>query len=79
MGLLEQELEKAERTVGESKVAVAEGETSKSRNDALIRKIELLEEELDAAEKNVKETVEKWVLSVYRHCLFLHVLADFGR
>lgn len=30
----------------------------------LQRKVQLLEEELDAAEKNVKETVEKWVLAV---------------
>ena len=49
--------------MSESKAAAEEGETSKSTNDGLVRKIQLLEEELDAAEKNVKETVEKWVLS----------------
>jgi tropomyosin len=36
-----------------------EGEHSKSTSDNLLRKVQLLEEELDAAEKNVKETVEK--------------------
>jgi tropomyosin len=45
------------------KTMQAEGESSKMTNEGLIRKIQLLEEELDAAEKNVKETVEKCVFS----------------
>ncbi|KAI9464540.1 tropomyosin [Lactarius psammicola] len=59
IGVLESELEKTETRLAETKVAAADGEHSKSTNDGLIRKIQLLEEELDAAEKNVKETVEK--------------------
>lgn len=39
-----------------------EGEHSKTTNEGLIRKIQLLEEELDSAEQNVEETVEKCVL-----------------
>jgi hypothetical protein len=61
LSLVDAALEKAERHVTESKVAQQEGEHSKSTNEGLIRKIQLLEEELDAAEKNVKETVEKCV------------------
>ena len=45
----------------ELKQAEAEGDASKTTNDALTRKIQLLEEELDAAEKNAKETMEKYV------------------
>jgi len=63
IGVLEQELEKIEGKLSETKVAAEEGEKSKSANDGLVREIQLLEEELDAAEKNVKETVEKWVSS----------------
>jgi len=59
LGILDAELEKAEAKVADSKAAREEGEHSKMTNEGLVRKIQLLEEELDAAEKNVKETVEK--------------------
>ena len=59
IGVLDEELEKAEAKLKETKVAAMEGEHSKSTSDSLLRKVQLLEEELDAAEKNVKETVEK--------------------
>ena len=39
-----------------------EGESSKQTNEGLLRKIQLLEEELDNAEKNARETVEKCVV-----------------
>jgi DNA repair exonuclease SbcCD ATPase subunit len=42
------------------KKAVSNSEGAGSTNDALSRKVELLEEELDASEKNLKETVEKY-------------------
>ncbi|KAJ6582098.1 tropomyosin [Mycena capillaripes] len=56
---LDGQLEKAEHTLADSKADREAGETSKMTNEGLVRKIQLLEEELDAAEKNVKETVEK--------------------
>ncbi|KAJ7694638.1 tropomyosin [Mycena rosella] len=56
---LDAELAKAEGIISESKADRDAGETSKMTNEGLVRKIQLLEEELDAAEKNVKETVEK--------------------
>ena len=52
--ILEDKLEKIE-----AKLDSFEEEQSKTTKDGLARKVELLEEELDAAEKNVKETVEK--------------------
>lgn len=59
LAVLDGELEKAEGKLGEYKSIQEEGETSKTTNEGLLRKIQLLEEELDVAEKNVKETVEK--------------------
>jgi len=54
-----QQLEKAEAELEKYKKASLEGEQSKTTSEGLARKVQLLEEELDAAEKNVKETVEK--------------------
>ena len=56
-----------------------EGEHSKSTSDSLLRKVQLLEEELDAAEKNVKETVEKWVIVNLPWLSSSYVLVDCGR
>lgn len=39
-----------------------DGEQSKTTSEGLARKVQLLEEELDAAEKNLKETVDKCVV-----------------
>jgi tropomyosin, fungi type len=61
LSVLDADLEKAESKLADTKTALSEGESSKSANEGLTRKIQLLEEELDAAEKNVKETVEKCV------------------
>ena len=61
LSVMDADLEKAEGKLTEAKAAQLEGESSKSVNEGLQRKIQLLEEELDAAEKNVKETVEKYV------------------
>ncbi|KAG8220843.1 tropomyosin like-domain-containing protein [Butyriboletus roseoflavus] len=56
---IEKELEATEEKLTQAKSAQEDGEHSKTTNDSLARKIVLLEEELDAAEKNVKETTEK--------------------
>lgn len=52
-------MEKTEEKLADMKLAKEEGEHNKNTADNLTRKIQLLEDELDAAEKNVKETVEK--------------------
>ena len=66
--MLETDLEKAETSLSDLKGASVEGESSKATSENLQRKVQLLEEELDAAEKNVKDTVEKYV------CRRLHLL-----
>ncbi len=61
LGILEADLEKTEAKLSETKASAQDAESSKSSNDALVRKVQLLEEELDAAEKNSKDVVEKCV------------------
>lgn len=60
---LERDLETVEQKLNEHKSAKDEGETHKSTNDALNRKIALLEGELDTSEKQLRETTDKCVLS----------------
>ena len=80
LGLLEADLEKAEAKLNETKASAADAESSKTTSDALQRKVQLLEEELDAAEKTLKETNEKYVLCtpspphMYRSRLIAHPL-----
>ena len=62
--MLEGDLEKTETKLNETKATAQDAENSKSSNDALSRKVQLLEEELDAAEKHSKEVVEKYVASL---------------
>lgn len=64
LGVLDGQLEVAEGKLTEAKAAKEEGELSKTTNEGLIRKIQLLEEELDAAERNAKETMEKCVVDI---------------
>ena len=59
LGTVSHDLEKAEGKLAESKASAEVGEHSKTTSETLARKVQLLEEELDVAEKNVKETVEK--------------------
>ena len=61
LSILDADLEKAETKLSEHKTLHADGDASRSTNESLNRKIQLREEELDAAEKNAKETVEKCV------------------
>jgi chromosome segregation ATPase len=63
LSVLDAELEKAEAKIADHKVAREEGESTKNTAENLTRKIQLLEDELDTAEKNVKETMEKYVFS----------------
>jgi len=59
MTLREAEIEKLEGHVSTAKQAKEAGDQSRTESENLQRKIQLLEEELDQAEKNAKETVEK--------------------
>ncbi|KAF9955502.1 hypothetical protein BGZ72_003668 [Mortierella alpina] len=57
--LAEEHLSKAEERIAENKLNLDEGETTKTVGEGLMRKVSLLETELDAAERNLRETTEK--------------------
>lgn len=67
-GLLEAQLDQSEAKVTELKASSSDNEHTKSTSEGLLRKVQLLEDELDAAEKNLKETVEKYAsLDSFHH------------
>jgi tropomyosin len=72
-------LQESETKLAETKSALLDAESGKATNDSLTRKIELLEDELDAAEKNLKETVEKCVSVSLSSLLCLICMSDSGR
>jgi len=59
LGVIEGDLEKAESKLSDLKNASEDSETRKSTNEGLQRKVQLLEEELDAADQNLKDNLEK--------------------
>ena len=59
LALAETDLEKAEGKVKDLKSAADEGDNHRTTGENLARKVQLLEEELDKAEKDLKETTEK--------------------
>ena len=61
LALADETNEKLDEQLGQYKSSSLEGESSRTTSENLTRKVQLLEEELDVAEKNVKETVEKCV------------------
>ena len=61
LSVMDADLEKAEARLAEAKAAQQEGDQSKTISEGLQRKIQLLEEELDAADKNLKDAMEKCV------------------
>lgn len=68
---LDAEQEQTEAKLTELKKGLVDGESSKTSAEGLVRKVQLLEEELDAAEKNVKETAEKYVFHLSCACVGL--------
>lgn len=68
LSVAEADLEKLESSLKEHKSAKEEAGQHRDTNESLTRKISLLEEELDTAEKNLRETTDKWAYSLrYRH------------
>ncbi|KAH9989879.1 tropomyosin, partial [Russula vinacea] len=59
LNVYEQDLDKSESKLAEAKASLSDAESGKTTNEGLMRKVQLLEDELDTAEKNLKETVEK--------------------
>lgn len=59
--MLEQEVEKLEKLHGEAKSAADDSAQHGTQNEALTRKLQLLEEEAEANDKQLRETNEKYV------------------
>ncbi|KAK0856881.1 tropomyosin-2 [Friedmanniomyces endolithicus] len=59
--VLETEVEKLERLHGEAKAAADESAQHGTQNEGLTRKLQLLEEEAEENEKNLRETNEKYI------------------
>lgn len=60
--LLEGEVEKLETALKEAKDAATQSAQHDTQNETLQRRLQLLEEELEAADKTTRETVEKYGL-----------------
>lgn len=57
--LLETEVEELETHLKDAKGAAEEGAATGSQNESLVKKISLLEDELEASDRNLRETTEK--------------------
>lgn len=85
--MAETELEKLEGKLHEHKAVREEHESTASNSESLQRKIALLESELDTAEKNLKETTDKYVFDTELRIarsnliidLFFFLLSDCDR
>jgi len=58
-GLLEAEVEKLEAAIKEAKAVADEGSHAGTQNETLQRRLQLLEEEAEEADKNLRETNDK--------------------
>ena len=65
-GVLESEVEKLEGRVSELKKAASDGEQQGTNNEALTRRLQLLEEEAEQADKTLREANEKYFLPIRR-------------
>lgn len=61
--MLEQEVEKLEKLHSDAKTAASDSAQHGTQNEALTRKLQLLEEEAEENDKNLRETNEKYVAS----------------
>jgi tropomyosin len=64
--VLEAEVEKLEGGIKAAKQTADEGVQHGTQNEALQRKLQLLEEEAEEADKNLRETNEKYVDATWR-------------
>lgn len=71
--LLEGEVEKLEKNIKDLKTSAEESNQSNATNESLQRRLQLLEEEAEQADVNLRETNEKYVCS---RALF-HSTPDF--
>jgi tropomyosin, fungi type len=59
--LLEAEVEKLETVVKDAKTAVEEGSHHGATNESLTRRLQVLEDEAEQADRNLRDTNEKYV------------------
>lgn len=64
-GLLESEVEKLETAIKDFKKAAEDGTQHSTTNESLNRRLQLLEEEAEEADKTLREANEKWVAQYY--------------
>lgn len=64
--LLEGEVEKLEKSVKDLRAQLDESTQHSTQNEALLRRLQLLEEEAEQADINLRETNEKYVFSLAR-------------
>ena len=62
--LLEQEVEKLEHGIKDHKIAADESAVRGKTNETLQRRMQLLEDEAEEADKNLRETNEKYTAAV---------------
>jgi hypothetical protein len=73
-------MEKLETQLASYKKDQVDGEGARVTSEALTRKVQLLEEELDTAEKNVKDTVEKYdAFSILLYDIYIDRHTDYAR
>jgi tropomyosin, fungi type len=63
--LLEAEVEKLEKVVKDAKIAAEEGSHHGAANENLTRRLQLLEEEAEQADRNLRDTNEKSVAPLF--------------
>lgn len=63
-GVMEKEIEKLETGIKEAKTAADESSQHGTQNEALQRKLQVLEEEAEVADRNLRETNERSALLV---------------
>jgi len=73
--LLEAEVEKLESAIKDAKAAVDEGRTQGTQYENVNRKLQVLEEEAEEADRTLRETNEKYV---YLHTLFNELQVRIG-
>lgn len=67
-GLLEAEVEKQETIVKDLKIGASENSEHGTQNEALQRRLQLLEDEAEESDKNLRETNEKYAILPLQRC-----------
>ena len=66
-GLLEATVEKLENDIKEHKMAAQEISQHRTQNESLQRKLQLLDQEAEESDKNLRETNDKYAIQSLQH------------